>query len=67
VHPEAAGLVETGGNHAALAGLGADHYRETPPPGRVTLLDSRAEGVQVDMHEQAGHGADSPSGLVLEQ
>ncbi len=53
-----AGLVRAGGDDASLAGLCADHDGDTPPQRMVALLDRSVEGVEVDMHDEAGQGAD---------
>ena len=44
-----------------LPGLSADHNREPAPLRMVALLDRRVEGVEVDVHDEAGHGADGDS------
>ena len=49
VHAEHAGLVRTGGNHAALIRPRADNHRLPAPLGMVTLLDRREEGVHIDV------------------
>jgi hypothetical protein len=61
------GLVGAGGDDAALTGLGADHRREPPPLRMVALLDGGVEGVEIDVHEEAGHGADEGSRVFFEQ
>jgi len=53
-----AGLIGAGSDDAPLARLGANYHRQSTPIRTVALLDSRVEGIQVDVHDKAGHGAD---------
>ena len=55
MHAVAAGLVGAGRDHAPLAGLGADHQGKAAPLGMIALLDRGEEGVEIDMHDEAGH------------
>ncbi len=39
----------------SYAGLGAYHQGKAAPLGMVALLDRGEEGVEIDMHDEAGH------------
>jgi len=41
-----------------FAGLGADHHRQPPPLRMVALLDRGVERIEIDMHDETGHGKD---------
>jgi hypothetical protein len=56
-----AGFIGASGDHTAPAGRGAIHDGQPPPLGVVSLLDGGVESVEVDVHDEAGHGADGGS------
>ena len=51
-------LVGAIGGDAPFAGLSADYHRQCAPLGMIALLDGAVEGIEVDVHDEMGHGAD---------
>jgi hypothetical protein len=62
VDTKPSGFVGAGGNDSPLAGLGANYHRQSTQIRMVALLDRRVEGVEVDVHDQAGHSGDDRAG-----